>query len=68
MEDDGLPRETRDDVRGERGVRVEEFLDEAVVVTGAPENEQLEVGERLGQVGRSLEVHRRRIGRGRAPL
>ena len=48
MEDDRLPRETSDDVRGERGVRVQELLDEAVVVTGAPEDEQLEVGERLG--------------------
>ncbi len=51
----------------EGGVGGEELLDEAIVVLRAAEHEQLEVGERLGEVGLRLRVHKRRIG-GRSAL
>ena len=67
MQDDWGVGESRDDVRVEVGVGGEELLDERLVPECASEDEQLEVGKGLGQVG-VRRVHMRRIGRGGAGL
>jgi hypothetical protein len=62
VEDDRLADEERHNVRREGLVGGEEPLDEALVVERAPEDEQLEIGERLGEVRLRQSVHTRLIG------
>jgi hypothetical protein len=63
VEDDGFAGETSDEVRRERRVRGEELLHEGLVVRPAPEDEELEIGEGVGEFDVGLVVHTRRIGR-----
>jgi hypothetical protein len=63
VEHDRLTSKARDHVRREGRVGGEELLGEAVVVRSAAKDEQLEVGERFGELRLDRNVHTRRIGR-----
>ena len=63
MKQHGLADQKRDDMRGEGLVGGEKPLHEALVLERAAEEEQLEVGERLGEVRLRQSVHTRPIGR-----